>query len=74
MPSILAQRRGISKIPALKVTRKTACLTEMRLDSLYEKEMEETANLEVKFYDVPNSPLLPIREVHFNLPIDLDLI
>jgi hypothetical protein len=56
----------------LRVTRKIPCLTEMRLERLYEQEIEASANVKDQDLDVPSSPLLPIREIHFDLPIYLD--
>ena len=70
--SSLAFRRGFSMIPCLKVTRKPVCLTEMRLDRL--NDQEEHQNHERLDFElsIPGSPLVPIRDIHIDLPSYLE--
>jgi hypothetical protein len=59
-------------IPCLKVTRKPACLTEMRLDRLNDHE-EQHSHERLDFeLSIPGSPLIPIRDIHIDLPSYLE--
>ena len=59
-------------IPCLKVTRKPACLTEMRLDRLNDQE-EQHSHERLDFeLSIPGSPLVPIRDIHIELPSYLE--
>ena len=70
--SALAYRRGFSMISSLKVTRKPACLTEMRLDRLNDHE-EHHSQYRLDFeLSIPGSPLVPIRDIHIDLPSYLE--
>ena len=56
----------------LKVTRKPACLTEMRLDRLNDQE-EQYSHERLDFeLSIPGSPLVPIRDIHIELPSYLE--
>ena len=70
--SSLALRRGFSMIPCLKVTRKTACLTEMRLDRLNDQEDQQSHERLDFDLSIPGSPLVPIRDIHIDLPSYLE--
>ena len=59
-------------IPCLKVTRKPACLTEMRIDRLNDQE-EQNSNEKLDFeLSIPGSPLVPVRDIHIDLPSYLE--
>jgi hypothetical protein len=59
-------------IHCLKVTRKPACFTEMRLDRLNDHE-EQHSHERLDFeLSIPGSPLIPIRDIHIDLPSYLE--
>ena len=59
-------------IPCMKVTRKTACLTEMRLDRLNDQEDQHNHERLDFELSIPGSPLVPIRDIQIDLPSYLE--